>query len=731
MPAPIDVVIAPMVGIDVSGFERAVRSSFDGDRVMTLKSDFEDFVSCPHEVDLTGFGWSRLLVALDPERLAFVRGLHASIALLDGGSAKVVILVAGESIILNRLDSLADADAPLTLVHRTPALFVHDGMEPTNIALVNEGAFCPLALAVSNGGQKLVRDVIDLILTNPELRIGQVLELAIRNPGVSAIDDPAIAVGWWRAPQMTMSLIDLTDFSPTRPWMLRDTNSPARVRLSNEPDLAMCIESNLDQLGSPAAIALPSGLLVDEPMREITSIAVATYFTSPSDSFPDPFSNDAEFVAWANERPSTMPGASRHLDATYRHRSDLRLAYPEAVFGNVDRLIEWSFHRSTLERRAQSSVMPAPPQRPSITPRADRRQRGGLNLIGYLDRASGLGAAARSLSKLLQSAGISVSHVTLPNSESPVIDDYPHIEQELRYRTNLIVATAEQTELLEPQLGVDLFSGRRNIGYWFWELSKPSELAIAASQRFDEVWTPSKFVHDSFAGHLRCPVHLAPLPFPEVTVAPIDRISLGLPAERFIFLTAFDLLSAIDRKNPFAAIDAFTQAFSENEGPLLVIKTINGDRRWEDIDRIHASIDKRSDIMLIDRSMEIDELHGMIELSDCFISLHRSEGLGLHLHEAISLGTPVITTAYSGPLDFLDEATASLIPYKLVPVELGGVYPGGCEWAEADIPTASQEMRRLFEDPAYRISLEDAGRQRVSTLRRSIDLERRIKKLLR
>lgn len=725
------IVIAPALGVDTTAFSEAVRRHHPDSQIITLSSDATEFIANSDDPELTGFGWSRLFVALAPERLAFVRGLQTCSSILSDSNQNVILLLAGSSIVLGRLDALVNSGSALTLLQRIPTVLPHDGHRPTNIDLINEGTLSPVALAFSSKGRTLLDDLLQIVLANPEIALGQALELTTHADGVSVIDDPTLAIGWWRPPTETMILLDLEGFSPSQSWMLRHTEEPARVRLSSHPELASAIAENIDQLGLPIQISLPSGLYVDEPMREITSTALATSITGVDEPFPDPIANEQRFLSWANDQPSSMPGASRHLDATYRHRSDLRAAYPEAAYGNVDRLIEWSLHRAILENRPPDSVMPPPLNRRNYSPTDAGRKRGGVNLIGYLDRASGLGTAARSLSNLLTEAGIPVSHVALPNTESSIVETTFDIGQQLRYRTNVIVATAEQTELIEPQLGIDVFSGRKNIGYWFWEVSKPSPQAVGASERFDSVWAPSKFIHDCFSGALACPVQLVPLPFPEVTSSKTQRSDLSLPEDRFIFLTAFDLLSAIERKNPFSAIEAFTRAFEEGSGPLLVIKTMNGDRRWEDIDRLHAAIDQRSDIVLIDGNFAIEELHSLIHLSDCFVSLHRAEGLGLHLFEALALGTPVISTGYSGPLDFLDEATAALVPFELVQVGSGGAYPSGSEWAEPEVAAAAAAIRRIHDEQPYRETLTKNGLIRAQLLREQSKNISHVRRLLR
>jgi hypothetical protein len=91
---------------------------------------------------------------------------------------------------------------------------------------------------------------------------------------------------------------------------------------------------------------------------------------------------------------------------------------------------------------------------------------------------------------------------------------------------------------------------------------------------------------------------------------------------------------------------------------------------------------------------------------DCYVSLHRAEGFGLTLAEAMSLGRPVIATGYSGNLDFMTDRNSYLVAHEMAPVGPGSApYPPEAEWAEPDIEHAARLMREVFEN-------QDAARQR-------------------
>jgi glycosyltransferase involved in cell wall biosynthesis len=189
---------------------------------------------------------------------------------------------------------------------------------------------------------------------------------------------------------------------------------------------------------------------------------------------------------------------------------------------------------------------------------------------------------------------------------------------------------------------------------------------------------------------------------------------MGLPDDAFVFLTTFDQFSVPERKNPFGSIDAFTRAFAEGEGPVLLIKTLNGDRAWRSHERLLLAARGRRDVIVWDQHLSRADQMAVIANADCLVSLHRSEGLGLHCAEAMWLGKPVIATRYSGNLDFMDDSVAALIDYRLIGVEHGeGIYPREAVWADPDLDQAAAWMRRLVREPGVGVDLGSRARLRM------------------
>ncbi|NCA69470.1 MAG: glycosyltransferase family 1 protein [Sphingobacteriia bacterium] len=270
------------------------------------------------------------------------------------------------------------------------------------------------------------------------------------------------------------------------------------------------------------------------------------------------------------------------------------------------------------------------------------------------------------------------------------------------YRVNLFVLNADEMAMAARELGEARFAGRYNIGYWAWELSHFPDAWLPALAGLDEIWAPSRFIQQAIAEKTRRPVIWMPLAVEARLTLCVGRAALGLPESAFLFLVLFDFRAFLGRKNPMAAIQAFARAFAcADQSVALVIKTTG----MAECPQAHADF-KVSPLMedprirLIDRLISDQELKSLINACDCFVSLHRCEGFGRGLAEAMALGKPVIATGYSGNLDFMNPSNACLVDAVLVPVGAGEYpYGEGQVWAEADVEMAADFMRRLAADP--------------------------------
>ena len=356
----------------------------------------------------------------------------------------------------------------------------------------------------------------------------------------------------------------------------------------------------------------------------------------------------------------------------------------------------------------------------------------GVSLIGYLNAELGMGEHVRMTAEALSCVkqefsvldmNVGVSSRQKASHKFVASSDYNNY-------LNLFHVNADAMLIAYTHFGKDFFVEKYNVGYWAWELSKcPDEWQIPI-RMVDEIWAPSKFIQDAFSESKSTKVRLMPLCVEIPQFEKMKRSTFSLNDDVFYFYFAFDAFSYMERKNPAAIIDAFTMAFPKGSEPVgLVFKIMNGKdniRGWRSFCE-KAKKDRR--IKIINETLDREVLLSLFDCCDCFISLHRSEGFGRGLAEAMLLKKPVICTGYSGNMDFTDDATAYIVEYSLVKV-LEGQYPFSKNqfWAEPSVANAAEKMKLVFSDEmlrqqkvisAYSKIKKDFSRERIGSLYRA------------
>ena len=260
--------------------------------------------------------------------------------------------------------------------------------------------------------------------------------------------------------------------------------------------------------------------------------------------------------------------------------------------------------------------------------------------------------------------------------------------------------------------------GRRHIGYWAWELPALPPSWRRAFDYVDEVWCPSNFTAEAVraAAPAGLPVRVVAHPiFMTPRVQPA-REMFDFPPGACVVLTAFDLKSTLARKNPLGAIEAYRRAVPKPDGrSLLVCKLTSGRHPAEKAmeSEVAAAIGDRSDILLMRQALSEADMGRLIASADIVLSLHRAEGFGLLAAEGLWFGKPVVATAWSGVMDFLDAESAVLVPWTQSPVQDSqAMYKLGW-WAEPDIAFAAGQLRRLIDDSAARAEIGQAALSRA------------------
>ena len=434
---------------------------------------------------------------------------------------------------------------------------------------------------------------------------------------------------------------------------------------------------------------------------------------------PDAPNDAAELLRWLNERDqSHPPGLSRYLFTMWRYRADLNDAFP-GVYLDPDarlRLQLWAHHFLASEAGAPPELVPpapagitdiAPPTRIGPEPPLDS----GVVVVGYLRATLGLGDAARRLVRLTELAGERVRSLPYDHTDSPLGITWPDPDPTDTDDLDIVILAINASEA--PQVRRALGPGTRGryvIGLWFWELNEfPDSMAVGFDV-VDEVWVTSEFTADAVRRRAPAGVAVRVIPL-GADCPPIHaRFRSASVRERFgishtgtVVGTMFDYASRIERKNPVGLIKAWKRAFpdADRTQQMLFCKTLNGSIARDQRAVVEAAVGERTDVTVFDAQLAPDDRDRLMDQFDIVASLHRSEGYGLTLLDAMYRGIPVIATRYSGNLAFMTDENSWLVGHQMKQIRSNaGSYEAGGMWAEPDSDMASDILRQLVSNPA-------------------------------
>ena len=632
------------------------------------------------------------------------------------------------------------------LEHDSVALFPRvrelpdDGRLPGYEQLLEAGRISAACVAVRRGpeAEAFLEWWSRRIEENPERADGGWLELAAeRLEGVDVVADPGCGVSFWNLHERTLSrngsgtlvdgrplrIAEFEGFRGDRPYWLSEAGT--RVLVMDDPVLSeLCGEyaqrlraagwkpprrglADVDRLGNSQRVDHLVRVLWDEALAD-------------GEEFGDPLNGPAAeaFVEWLRGPAArgARAGVNRYLFRAYQTRPDLQEAFPDLDGPDGPRLIEWALAHG--RREVLGELLPSGD---GDAPVPDAQL--GVNVIGYLGETLGLAEAARLYVAALSAAGIPVS-TTAVKPDLPVADEqakvsrygsraYEDIRGGAEPTFNLACLNGDHLAELLRERGEGILDGRPTIGQWGWETDVLPPSWTEAFDKVDEVWVYSSFMAENLGRLLPMPVVVVPPAI--VTPQPSGPLTIAAD-DRFTFLFMLDLFSTLRRKNPLGLIDAFTRAFEPGEGPRLLIKTINARFRQQAAEELRFRADGHPDVEFVDAYLDPGQKAALLARADCYVSLHRSEGFGLPLAEAMALGTPVIATGYSGNMDFTTPFNSKLVDWTETRVGPDcEIYPPNGRWAEPDPDHAAVQMRHVWEKPE-----EAAARAR----RAQADIER-------
>lgn len=554
----------------------------------------------------------------------------------------------------------------------------------------------------------------------------------------TVLRDPGYNVAYWNAHERAITRGDdgsvtvdgeplrffhFSGYRPERPWQLSyHCAREPRVVLSEHPvlrelcdDYGAALKANgyAETLEAvPYGFAkLSDGTPITPAMRRLFRGAwidaeSAHRNGKPTEPIPPhAFDGTEAFANWLAgpaDRAQRRSGLNRLLMAAWSGRDDLRRAFPHPYAQDNEAFRYWCASSGQREFNLPDWAMPAPPSDSRSEPDEDL----GVNMLGYLTAELGLGEMARLLHDAVRASGIPLNSVVEEKAVSNrTAVDRPETEARPRFGVSLLCVNADQTQVM-AEAHPEVFAERYRIGFWAWELEEFPEWLHSAFELVDEIWTVSEFCARAIREHTDLPVHVFPAPVRELAMArPRTR-------EHTQFLFAFDFNSVAERKNPWGLIEAFQRAFGDREDVRLVVKTINAAKHPVAAERLRVLASADSRVRLIEDYLSVTELERLYADSDAYVSLHRSEGFGLTVAQAMVMGIPVVATDYSSTTEFLGEHTGWPVPYTFTTVgEHCFPYQPDAFWAEPDIESAAEAMRRIADHPAEAASKARAARE--------------------
>ena len=715
-------------------------------------------VVTPDELGLDPAEFRRMALLYDVTELSTALKPWALELLLDRG-AEVAVYLDPDIFVYSALDEVEHAalDSGILLTPHTVSPMRRDNLRPSEADIMGAGVYNLGFIAVNKDArdmlgwwqERLRRDSISA----PERMLFTDQRWIDLVPGYfdhGVLRDPGYNVAYWnldsRPVERTGSgytvggrplrFFHFSGYRLETPWILsRYVADRPRVLLSEHPTVrqlcdeyaaALTDEGFGRSIGTPYRFGrLNDGTAVTPMMRRAYRSAVVDAELTGAEYPPVPFSDDdAEVLAWYRTPVTEGSWVNRLAETLWQERPDLQLAFPDPFGADQERLLAWCLTSGVREAQLPAALLPTEALAASSTLPVSSSDVLGVNLAGYFRTETGVGQIGRLLAEVVRASGLPHITVTSTRSLSRQQADFTEQVGEVRYPITIASINADQFPSWAGEVGSSLLAGRYAIGVWAWEVEDFPDSFDTAIGLVDEIWAISEFVRDAIARRTDKPVHVIPYPVPELSRGTdLDRAALGVGQQPYL-LYMFDYFSVFERKNPVGLVEAFTTAFADGEGPALVIKSVNGERFRSEREQLLSACRGRSDIHLIEDYLDAPVVQSLITHCAAYVSLHRAEGLGLTMSEAMSAGRPVIATGYSGNLDFMTADNSLLVGYQSVEIPASArPYGPPTHWAEPDLAEAVRQLRWVHEHPAEAAEL---GLRAQESMRSHHDLDRSV-----
>lgn len=404
------------------------------------------------------------------------------------------------------------------------------------------------------------------------------------------------------------------------------------------------------------------------------------------------------------------PAPLSQLEAFYRSQGLLLYLFPQA-FQSQEQLLKLydyvidrpNLHHLPLQNKKLKKWL----ERLQAEVQAYNPDRLTVNVAGHFDATTGMGQACRAIAQSLAAVKVNYAPVIVPSTH---IHEDTFFDKENKYLcmgwpfpgqgVNITVVNADSVEHVRKVLPSCYWQGRKNIGYWLWETEELPLSQAKSAMGYHEIWTSSEYSAAAIRKSIEKPVRVVPcaIDCDELSLVQSDRQEFNLPEDRLLFGFLFDQKSGLERKNPRGLLQAFRKAFGNSDDVALVLKVnspVPGNYDYEMLKLESQGLN----VIWIEETFERSQTMRLMHCFDLYISLHRSEGFGLTLAEAMAMGKPVIATNYSANLDFMDNSNSFLVEAKVIETDRSyGPYSRGTRWADPDLDRAAQLMRMLCDD---------------------------------
>lgn len=336
----------------------------------------------------------------------------------------------------------------------------------------------------------------------------------------------------------------------------------------------------------------------------------------------------------------------------------------------------------------------------------------GFNIFGNISGVFGLSEAARAyIDSLFESKEEFVlvdyaepSHVKITDEEEKLY--ITRYYQPFKYDTNVFLLDAAILGILIDKCP-QIFENKRNVISFWWEFETGFEDSIPLLNKFDEILVFSDFIKEVLKKIPNRRFKVSKIKYPFYAKWEIEENTSTIKSKygldnKFCFFFNFDYASGYNRKNPEASLKAFFEEFENQDDVLIVYKTNSNNTHTEKVEKFNELIEQyqiQDKVVLLDESFSKNGIMTILNAMNCYVSLHRGEGLGLGILEALHLEIPVIATNYGGNTEYMNHKLAHPVSYQLIPAfDDYHIYKDVKEWAEPNHEVAKKLMRQVYNE---------------------------------